>query len=227
MKQVTGWNPTITHLAFAWVAGLCLLTGGAEARAEGARVALLPVVVHAADQQDYLRKGLGDMLAARLGQQRGITVVRIDDPAQATTELTSAVAAGGSARVEYVVFGSFTRFGEGASLDLQCAKLGASGVHELFVQAGTLAEIIPKLDVVAQRVAAYVMNGPSAPPAVASGTAARPPADASRAEIDELKRRVTALEQAAGGPVGGGTGPTTHRFDPDEVAPGDEAASAD
>lgn len=216
--------------AIVWTAVVCLLGAGAEARADGARVALLPVVVHASDQQDYLRKGLGDMLAARLSQQRGLSVVRVDDPAQATTDLTLAVAAAGAAGADFVVFGSFTRFGEGASLDLECAKVGGSGAHELFVQAGTLGDIIPKLDVIAQRVAGFVANGPSAPPAVASGNGAsggRPAPDPARAEIEELKRRMTALEQTVGGPVGGGTGPKTHRIEQDEVAPGDEAAATE
>ena len=112
-----------------WMAGLGLLVSGASARAEGARVALLPVVVHASDQQDDLRKGLGDMLAARLNQQRGISIVRLDDPAQATTDLGKAVAAAGAAGAQYVVFGSFTRFGDGASLDLECAKVIQLVVH--------------------------------------------------------------------------------------------------
>jgi len=210
-----------------WMAGLGLLVSGASARAEGARVALLPVVVHASDQQDYLRKGLGDMLAARLNQQRGISIVRLDDPAQATTDLGKAVAAAGAAGAQYVVFGSFTRFGDGASLDLECAKVGgAADAHELFVQAGSLGDIIPKLDTVAQRVAGYVVNGPSAPPSVASGNGASATrSDPTRAEIEELKKRVTALEATVGGPVGGGTGPKTHRLEPAEPALGDEAAA--
>jgi len=213
---------------FSLLAAACLLAAGADARAE-ARVALLPVVVHASDQQDYLRKGLGDMLAARLTQQRGLSVIHVEDAGQATTELERALAAGRSAGAEYVVFGSFTRFGDGASLDLQCAKVAgaAGGARELFVQAGTLGEIIPKLDGVAQRVAGFVANGPSAPPAVASGSATRPAADPARGELEELKRRVTALEQQVGGPVGGGTGPKVHRLDVDDVAPGDEAAASE
>jgi len=215
--------------SFSLLAGAFLLVVGTEARAADARVALLPVVVHASDQQDYLRKGLGDMLAARLTQQRGLSVVRVEDPGQATTDLERALAAGRSAGAEYVVFGSFTRFGDGASLDLECAKVagGAGGGHELFVQAGTLGEIIPKLDGVAQRVAGFVANGPSAPPAVASGNGARPAPDVARGELEELKRRVTALEQTVGGPVGGGTGPKVHHLDPDEIAPADEAASSE
>lgn len=209
----------------AWMAGFGLLLAGTSVRAEGARVALLPVVVHASDQQDYLRKGLGDMLAARLGQQRGISVVRVDDAAQATTELDKAVAAGSAAGAQYVVFGSFTRFGDGASLDLECAKVGGSDAHELFVQAGTLGDIIPKLDVVAQRVAGYVVNGPAAPPSVAAGDGAGViRADPMRAEIDELKRRMTALEKTVGGPVGGGTGPKTHHLEPAGSAPDGEAS---
>ncbi|HVP29927.1 MAG TPA: hypothetical protein VMW35_12300 [Myxococcota bacterium] len=217
------------------VVGACLVAAEApRAAGAAARVALLPVVVHSnADQQEFLRQGLGDMLSARLEQQKTLSVVRVEDRAQATTDLQQALAAGRAAGAEYVIYGSFTRFGDGASLDLQCAAVGgsAAGAHEVFVQAGTLGDIIPKLDGVAQRVAGFVEHGPSEPPPVAAGSApgsaGRVAPDPARGEIEELKRRVTVLEQTVGGTVGGGTGPKTHHLSDEEIAPGDEAASSD
>jgi len=173
------------------------------------RVAILPVVVHSTDSPDFLRAGLSDMLASRLGQVKEISVIRVDDPAQATTDLAAAQAAARTVGAEFVLFGSFTRFGEGASLDLQCASVanGENASRQVFVQAGTLGEIIPKLDDVAGRVAAYVESGGTNVPAVS----AAPPraADVSRAEVDDLRRRIDALEKAqraATPPTSGGSG---------------------
>ena len=141
---------------------LALGAAAAAARGEERRtVAILPVVVHALEQQAYLRDGLADMLASRLGQQPGIGVIRVTDPAQATLDPDAARAAGRAVGAQWVLFGSFTRFGEGASLDLRClpvAAPGDPGARSIFVQAGQIAELIPRLDGLAERVAAHVMG---------------------------------------------------------------------
>jgi len=181
------------------------------------RVAILPVVVHSTDSHDFLRAGLSDMLASRLSQVKEIVVIRVDDPAQATTDLAAAQASARTAGAEFVLFGSFTRFGEGASLDLQCAGVsgGENAAHQVFVQAGTLGEIIPKLDDVAGRVVAYIESGGTTAPAVS----APPPraADVSRSEVDDLRRRIDALEKAqraATPPTSGGHAGTENVHEP-------------
>ncbi len=78
-------------------------------------VALAPIAVHAAGKEStYLSRGLSEMLSARLEQFDGIRVVPIE------AGEADALAAARSAGADYVLYGSFTRFGEGASLDLQC-----------------------------------------------------------------------------------------------------------
>jgi hypothetical protein len=161
------------------------------------RVAVLPVLVHSDGPEDYLRSGLADMLASRLGQQAGIEVLRVDDPERATVDLAAARAAAISLGADFVLFGSFTHFGAGASLDLACAPVPESGraPREIFVQSGTLGEIIPRLDELAQKVARYLQD-PTAPAPVSA-----PPPQAGSSdlldalsELDELRARVGALE---------------------------------
>ena len=170
---------------------LALLTFAASAPAEERRtVAILPVVVHALEQQEYLREGLADMLASRLGQQPGIGVIRVDDPGKATLDAREARVAAQAVGAQWVLFGSFTRFGEGASLDMQClpvAAIGEPGPRSIFVQSAQIAELIPRLDGVAERVALHVLGQDGAAPAGAPG--------AGRAELDELRRRIDALER--------------------------------
>ncbi len=183
-----------SFLAFCFAALLAAVA--APAAAESARVAILPVVVHAMDEQVYLQNGLADMLASRLGQHSGVGVVRVGDAAAATTDVEEARAQGRAAGAEWVLFGSFTRFGSGASLDLRCVPVSGEAEADsraVFVQSGSLDQIIPRLSGVAERIAAHLHAGP-----VAAVDVAAPPSGArsaaADAEIQALRRRVEALE---------------------------------
>ena len=163
---------------------------------ERARIAVLPVVIHAMEEQAYLQEGLADMLSARLAQHIGIGVIRVDEAAAATTDPDEARAHGRSAGGDWVVFGSFTHFGNGASLDLRCVRVDGSDPDEtrsIFVQTGSLEQIIPRLTNMADRLAAHIHAGPvadvAAPPTAAAAAAPR-----DDAELQALKRRVEALE---------------------------------
>lgn len=174
---------------------LLLAIAAAPARAERVRVALLPVVVQSSEGREYLQRGLGDMLVARLGRDPRIAVVKVNDPATATTEVDAARATARGENARWVVYGSFTRFGEGASLDLQCARVGDEDAepHQVFAQAATLGALIPMLEGVSERLTGYVLGtaGDAAP--VAAGEVQ---GSASGGEVVELRRRVEALERA-------------------------------
>jgi len=191
-------------LLVACAIALCLAGRAARAADAATRVAILPIVVHATDEREYLQSGLADMLASRIGQQPGLAVVRIDDPDKATTDQQAAREAARAAGAQWVLFGSFTRFGEGASLDVQCVPVTGEhppGSHRsVFVQAGTLGEIIPRLDSLAQRVAHHVTSGRSTLPSEAGASAAGAPDPADEladalSELDALRHRVEVLEQ--------------------------------
>ena len=173
--------------------GLALLGGAPRAGAEARRVvAVLPVVVHATDAREVLQAGVADMLASRLGRAPGVGVIRVPDPGAATTDLETAQAVARSLGAEYVVFGSFTRFGEGASLDLRCAGVNESerdAARSIFIQSGTVAEIIPKLDGLAEKLGRYVAAGTLPDVAAPAG------AVDGAARLESLQQRVEALEK--------------------------------
>lgn len=189
------------------LAALCasLLLVGSTATADSARVAILPIVVHTLEEPEYLKAGLADMLASRLGRAPGIAVVRVDGESAATTDPEAARQAGRDAGAEYVLFGSFTRFGDGASLDVKCLRVAGEGdgdARSIFIQSGSLGEVIPELDGLAEKVSRYVREG--APPSVAAasdGAGATSGADASgsieavRSELESLRARVQVLEE--------------------------------
>jgi len=174
----------------------------APARAQAAedgrvRVALLPMVVHSAENPEYLREGLADMLASRLEQVDGLDLQRVEDVGRATTRLRGALEAGRELGVDFVLFGSFTRFGEGASLDVQCAATRAGGaerpLREIFVHSGSIGDVIPDLDELVGKVTRFAIRDfelrEEEPPELA-----RSPDAMRRSTLEALRRRVDALE---------------------------------
>ncbi len=103
------------------------------------------------------------------------------------------------AQANFVLFGSFTRFGTGASLDVQCAGTAAQGedepLREIFVHSGSIADVIPDLDDLVGKVARFMIHDYS-DRAAAEATPGTYPS--SRA-LKDLERRVDALEQALRG----------------------------
>lgn len=187
--------------ALAGAAALVIsgLAGGA--RAQTVRVALLPVVVNSnSGDTEYLASGLADMLSARLEQSGEIAIVRLDE---GTTDRDAAIGAAKKANAAFAVYGSYTQFGDGASLDLRCASVAMDdeSPRRVFIQAGTPSEIIPQLEELSQRVARYMIGasvaaappaGTDAPRAAAAGAAS---ADvASSRELRDLEARVDAIE---------------------------------
>jgi TolB-like protein len=193
----------------ALASSLALASAGARAAGpdERIRVAVLPVVVHSLEDGQYLQAGLEDMLVSRLGRSPQIAVVLPQEAEPATTDVQAALARGRALGAQYVVFGSFTRFGDGASLDLQC--LAASGEGEpprqLFVQSGSLGQIIPMLDDLSDKITHYVIEGPPTKETAAVSAAAASDGDAHDATssaLADLRRRVEALEEAVQSRVG-------------------------
>jgi TolB-like protein len=181
--------------------------GGAGAVDLRARVAILPMVVNSTGDQEYLRTGLADMLASRLGRNPSLAVLRVDDPARATTDPKRAAQGGQELGAEFVVFGSFTQFGQGASLDVQCVEARSYGEDEdptarrIFVQSGTVGEIIPKLDETAEKIGRFVAGtlppvaaAPAAATANPGAATAAPTAAASSSDLEEIRNRLDAIE---------------------------------
>lgn len=183
-------------------------TAGAEADESQASanlsLAVLPIVVHSADDPTYLRDGLADMLASRIDQAGGFEVIRVDDVALATTRLDEAIETALELGADFVLFGSFTRFGTGASLDMQCSSTSpdfdADPLREIFVHSGSIGEVIPDLDDLVGKVGRFAIPGFGVAPDVASappeGEAQTPDAAAGAADTASLEARIRALEQA-------------------------------
>jgi hypothetical protein len=180
------------------------------------------MVVNTVGEQGYLRSGLADMLASRLGRNPAVAVVRLEEDAQATTDPLRASEIALQHGARFVVFGSFTQFGEGASLDLQCLEAREYEEDEdprarrVFIQSGKVGEIIPQLDATAQKIALFVAGpAPADPllPAVAASSDRPAGRVVNEAGVEDLRRRVEAIEDYLF--AGDGPGPAA------DLAPGD------
>lgn len=183
---------------------LWVLVAAGLAQGEGpVRLAILPIVVHSADDPTYLRNGLADMLASRVEQSGRFEVIRVVDLESATTLLSKAIEAGRAVGADFVLFGSFTRFGTGASLDMQCVSTrddyAGESLREIFVHTGSIGEVIPDLDELVGKVGRFAIDGFGSGVDVASGppAAGRAGNDSAAAErAAALEARIQKLEKA-------------------------------
>jgi len=179
--------------------GTLLLGAGASA-GDRTRIVILPIVVHsAASDSSYVSRGITDMISARLEQTGHVQVERVDDPGAATTVLGKALDVGKARGGDYLIFGAFTQFGDGASLDVHCLPLTvkdeaeAAAARRIFISSGAMGDIIPKLDEIVDRVALYTKVGRPEQP---GATTAAAPAAAQADAVRDLTRRLEALEKA-------------------------------
>lgn len=190
---------TLTLIPLAAFSGLLAAVQPAAA-AEPVKIVLLPIVVHSSESQGYLQAGLADMLSSRLQQVSALDVIEIEDDGAATTRLERAVEHGRRAGGDFVLFGSFTRFGQGASLDMQCASTEGDSsqapLREIFVHSGSIGDVIPDLDALVGKVSRFVIQGYRAEgdgeAIVAAG------GGGSDGSLGELIRRIETLEEALG-----------------------------
>jgi len=192
-----------TLLLALLLASPTLVASGAERMP---RLLILPIVVHSSEPPEYLREGLADMLSARFERLGVLALVRESDPERATTDADTARRAARKAGADYVLFGSFTRFGRGASLDVQCAPAADTGgrepMREIFVHSGSVGDIMPDLDELAGKVSRFALGEEVARTrpdlGLAAGGAVAAGGDAASAggDLADLLGRVEALEAA-------------------------------
>jgi len=136
------------------------------------------------------------MMMARFQQAGQFELIEIEDPAMATTDLAQAVEAGRNVGADFVLFGSFTRFGEGASLDMHAASTSSEGdegaLREIFVHSGQIGQVIPDLDDLVGKVARFARDDFS-PGASAPG---EPSGDDPSNGRTKLEERVRKLEES-------------------------------
>ncbi|RPH84361.1 MAG: VCBS repeat-containing protein, partial [Desulfobacteraceae bacterium] len=109
--------------------------------------------INAPDRLDYLRQGLQDIMASRISWEDKVLVLDKELTQKALAKVsgpideTQALEIGKKLGADYVIFGSLTVAGEGASIDLRAADLGKKQAAEkFFTQTKGLDEVIPRIN---------------------------------------------------------------------------------
>jgi TolB-like protein len=158
-----------------WLACLLILvaTGAPSWAKEINRVAILPFSVHSAENIDYLRQGIGDMLASRISVNEKIEVVSRDavltamkdSPGKDLTP-TDVYRLGKKLDADFVVWGTITKIGSSLSIDGKLVDIGTlKSALAIVAQCQNMDEVIPKVTDLAQKMEAYILG--VAPPASA------------------------------------------------------------
>ena len=142
-------------------------------------VAVLPFAVHSAENIDYVRQGIGDMLGSRISANEKIELVGRDGVLAALKEIGKAdlsladvYALGQKLKADYVVWGSITKIGNSLSIDAKLVDVAASkSAVGIFAQTQSMDEVIPKISDFAERIDVHITGG--VPPAALSSPTAK------------------------------------------------------
>lgn len=155
--------------SYRWVAGLLFLIVSVQPLWAKDRntVAVLPFSIHSAENIDYVRQGIGDMLASRISVNEKIDVIGKDSVLAALQEiagrelaLADAYALGKKLNADFVVWGSITKIGNSLSIDGKLLDIAASkAAVNIFAQCPTMDEVIPKINDFAQRIDTHILGG--------------------------------------------------------------------
>lgn len=137
------------------------------------KVAILPITIHSPEDLEYLREGVYAMFTSRLELEGRVSVVERAAVKKALSQFSGEIDSqaarklGETLGADFVVFGSLTKLGDSASLDLKVLEVkGEKPPSSVYVQAKKLEEIIGQVDVLARKVDEKIL-GYSIGPAVA------------------------------------------------------------
>jgi TolB-like protein len=152
-----------------WVGGLLLLIISVHPLWAKDRnsVVVLPFDIHSAENIEYVRQGIGDMLASRISVNGKVDVIGRDLILPALQETvrgeiasSDAFALGKKLYADFVVWGSITKIGSSLSIDAKLLDVAANkNVINIYAQCPTMDEVIPKVSEFAQRIDTHILGG--------------------------------------------------------------------
>ena len=136
------------------------------------KVAILPVAIHSPENLGYMREGLLDMLSSRVELPGRVAVLEKGAVKKALTQVSGEMDVDGAKKigqalgVDFVVFGSLTKLGDSASLDLKVVEVKADKPGaSVYVRAKKMEEIIAGVDDLARKVDEQILGYPLIPQA--------------------------------------------------------------
>jgi TolB-like protein len=149
------------------------------------KVAFLPLTIHSDENLEYLKEGMYAMFSSRVELEGRISVLERAAVKKALPEVPGEIDSEAARKVgetlgaDFVVFGSLTKLGNSASVDLKVLEVkGEKPASAVYAQANKLEEIISQVDVLARKVDEKIL-GYSLAPAVAE----KPPEPSRQAAV--------------------------------------------
>ncbi|MDD4357579.1 MAG: FG-GAP-like repeat-containing protein [Smithellaceae bacterium] len=145
-------------------------------------VAVLPFSLHSADNIEYVRQGIGDMLSSRIAVADKITVTRKEAAQEALKRsgakdlcIKDVQDIGKKLNADYVVWGSITKIGKTISIDGKLIDV-ASGKADVGIssESQTLDDVIPKINDFSRRAVIHITGSATQPQGAAVTPAAGP-----------------------------------------------------
>jgi TolB-like protein len=162
---------------------LLLATGSLWAK-DKYTVTVLPFTLNSAENIDYVRKGIAEMLSTRISIPNKIEVTNKDVVLEELKKsnikeitLIDVYKLGNKLKSDYVVWGSITKIGNSLSIDGKLIDIISSKSDiGIFTQSQNLDEVIPKINDFSQRIVQHILGTSSqqAAPAVAAAGDAKP-----------------------------------------------------
>jgi TolB-like protein len=195
---------------------LLLATGSLWAK-DKYTVTVLPFTLNSAENIDYVKKGITEMLSTRISVPNKIEVTNKDVVLEELKKsnikeitLIDVYKLGNKLKSDYVVWGSITKIGNSLSIDGKLIDIVASKSDiGIFTQSQNLDEVIPKINDFSQRIVQHILGTSSQHPAptVAAAGAAKPTAPGVSRESQII----------AGMKAGGKRGTLTSAINPDFI----------
>ncbi len=169
------------------------LAGGSAYAQTPQKILILPFQIHAEKDLSFLKKGIADMLASRLAQEGKLVLISPAEAVQYGPEPANArqaLALGEKMKVDYVVFGSLTLFGESISTDARLIDVPQKKPLVTFNRFGkSHDEAISHVNQFAQKINTQVFGRKVA--------AAPPPVQ--KEVVDQSRRHPEAVYKESGG----------------------------
>jgi TolB-like protein len=145
-------------------------------------VTVLPFTLNSADNIDYVKKGISEMLSTRISVPNKIEVTDKDVVLEELkksnikeVKLSDVYKLGNKLKSDYVVWGSITKIGNSLSIDGKLVNIVASKSDiGISTQSQNFDEVIPKINDFSQRIVQHILGTSSqqAAPAVTAPVAA-------------------------------------------------------
>jgi hypothetical protein len=140
-------------LSLIFIVTFSLLTFIGAALADPVQVVVIPFEINAEKNLDFLKAGIQDMLSSRLSWKDKVVVM---DKTAVNTTVKSlgnfkgeslALLAGGQLKADYIISGSVTVIGQGASIDATLRDItGKIAPVTFFGQTNSLGGVIPEIN---------------------------------------------------------------------------------